>query len=69
MNRNEWLFGPFAAQSVLAVDMIKWQEGCTEAIIKIQDSLDKNAMADYFEFNKKQMHTSIQIVRGELDTL
>ena len=34
LERDEWLFTYFA-QPVLTVDLIKWTEGCTEAIIQM----------------------------------
>ena len=33
LERKEWLFSNYPAQGILAIDMVKWQEGCTQAIL------------------------------------
>lgn len=34
LERKDWLFR-YPAQPVLTVDLIKWTEGCTDAILKM----------------------------------
>jgi dynein heavy chain len=65
--RKAWLFN-YAAQPILTVDLIKWTEGCTDAILKTHNGY-KNGVKDYFEFMKILITKMVQIVRENLNTL
>lgn len=67
IERDDWLFIYFA-QPVLTVDLVKWTEGCTEAIISIGEG-KSTAMMEYFDFMKEMINREVSIVRGQLDTL
>lgn len=34
LDRDAWLFG-YAAQPILTIDLVKWTEGCQDAIMKM----------------------------------
>lgn len=67
LERTDWLF-KYPAQPILTVDLIKWTEGCTDAIVRMSEG-DKNALSEYNEFMKKLITVMVQTVRGNLNTL
>lgn len=62
IERDDWLFIYFA-QPVLTVDLIKWTEGCTEAIAAMEAGRSTGLM-EYFEFMKELINKEVSIVRG-----
>lgn len=62
LERNHWLF-QYPAQPILTVDLIKWTEECTQAIIQMQEG-STNALKQFNEFMKKQITKMVETVRG-----
>ena len=67
LQRDDWLLGYFA-QPVLTVDIIKWTEGCTSAILEMSEG-KSHALPKYFDFMKELITVEVQIVRRNLNTL
>jgi dynein heavy chain, axonemal len=67
LERKDWLFR-YPAQPILTVDLIKWTEGCTNAIMAAQNG-KQNAVAEFHEFMKDLITVQVNIVRLPLDTL
>ena len=66
-NRESWLFA-YNAQNVLLIDLIKWTEGVTEAILN--ESKDKKkGVNSYKDFMKEMINHMVAIVRKDLNTL
>lgn len=51
LERKDWLF-KFPAQPILTVDLIKWTEGCEDAISRVSEG-ENNAVAEYYEYMKE----------------
>lgn len=67
--RKPWIFGEYPSQSVLVVDQIMWTANCGDAISKIEDGQNPNAIKEFLEFSLKQMNHMVEIVRGDLNVL
>lgn len=67
LERRDWLFS-FPAQPILSVDLVKWTQGCTDALVRAQAGQQK-AVDDYCEFMKEMITKMVSIVRGQLNTL
>lgn len=62
LERKDWLFA-FPAQPILTVDLIKWTEGCTDAIMRMSLG-QKNALREYNSFMKDLINRMVETVRG-----
>jgi len=62
--REEW-FKHYPSQAILVVDMIKWTEWSTEAILKFADGDDK-ALTVAYEMIIVVINHMVQMVRGDL---
>ena len=67
LERKDWLFN-YPAQPILVVDLIKWTEGCVDAINKAYEG-NSLAIAEYFDFMKDLITAEVNIVRQKLNTL
>ena len=66
-NRENWLFS-YPAQVVLLVDLIKWTQGITEAVLN-EEANPKNGVKAYESFMKDLITRMVAIVRKDLNTL
>lgn len=66
--RKDWLFGPFPAQSALAVDQIMWTSCAEEALNQVEAG-DAEAMKRNIAFTNKQKEHSVDLVRLDLTKL
>lgn len=58
----------FPAQSVLVIDLIKWTDGVTKAIIE-QASGNPKGLINFFNFMKELITKMVAIVREDLNIL
>ena len=66
-NRESWLFS-FNAQNILLIDLVKWTEGVTDAILN--ETKDRKKGVKYYEdFMKEMINQMVAIVRKDLNTL
>ena len=67
IERKDWYFcGP--AQSVIMVDQILWTQYCATAI-KAVGAGDKDALARFLDYSKKQLDAMAALVRGPVTRL
>eukprot|EP00746_Dinoflagellata_sp_MGD_P154845 gnl/MRDRNA2_/MRDRNA2_85065_c0_seq4.p1 gnl/MRDRNA2_/MRDRNA2_85065_c0~~gnl/MRDRNA2_/MRDRNA2_85065_c0_seq4.p1 ORF type:complete len:4104 (-),score=817.24 gnl/MRDRNA2_/MRDRNA2_85065_c0_seq4:76-11610(-) len=69
ITRKDWLFGPWASQSVLMVDQIFWTKLAEEALNKIETGENPKAMQDNIDFTAEQRNHSVSLVRLNLTKL
>lgn len=66
-NREKWLFS-FNAQNILLIDLVKWTEGITDAVLN--EAKDPKKGIKYFEdFMKEMINRMVAIVRKDLNIL
>lgn len=67
LNRQKWLFS-YNAQNILLVDLIKWTEGVTQAVLN-EERNPKNGIKLYQAFMKEMITKMVAIVRKDLNIL
>jgi len=67
--RKDWLFGPYPAQAILAVDQIMWTQCAEVALDLIQSGQNNDAMTDNIKFTEHQLDHSVSLVRLDLTKL
>lgn len=65
--REEWLFA-FNAQNILLVDLIKWTEGLTEAVLN-EEKDPRKGIKHFDVFMKEMINRMVAIVRKDLNIL
>ena len=66
-NRENWLFA-YNAQNILLIDLVKWTEGVTEAILN-EAKDPKKGVKSYEDFMKEMINRMVAIVRKDLNIL
>jgi dynein heavy chain len=67
LNREKWLFG-YNAQNILLIDLVKWTEGVTEAVLN-EEKNPKQGVAAYEAFMREMITKMVAIVRKDLTIL
>lgn len=68
IDRRAWFFTR-PAQAIILVDQIMWTLGCANAIRDIASGRDRDALAKFLDYNKRQIESMVSLVRGELTKL
>ena len=66
-NRDNWLFS-FNAQNILMIDLVKWTEGVTEAVLN-ETKDPKKGVKFFSDFMKELINRMVAIVRRDLNIL
>ena len=67
LNRQKWLFS-YNSQNILLVDLVKWTEGVTEAVLN-EETNPKKGIKLYQAFMKEMITKMVAIVRKDLNIL
>ena len=67
LNRQKWLFS-YNSQNILLVDLVKWTEGVTEAVLN-EETNPKKGIKSYQTFMKEMITKMVAIVRKDLNIL
>lgn len=67
LDRKKWLFA-YPAQCILLIDLIKWTDGVTKAIIS-QAEGNPNGIMTFYNFMKELITRMVAIVREDLNVL
>lgn len=67
LNRQKWLFS-YNAQNILLVDLIKWTEGVTQAVLN-EERNPKKGIKLYQSFMREMITKMVAIVRKDLNIL
>lgn len=67
LNRQKWLFS-YNSQNILLVDLVKWTEGVTEAVLN-EEANPKKGIKSYQTFMKEMITKMVAIVRKDLNIL
>jgi dynein heavy chain len=68
LKRDTWFFD-YPAQPVLTVDLVKWTNLCEQAILDIEQGVNKRALEEFYEFSILQIAAMVDLVRGNLTGL
>ena len=67
LNRQKWLFS-YNSQNILLVDLVKWTEGVTEAVLN-EEANPKKGIKSYQAFMREMITKMVAIVRKDLNIL
>lgn len=67
MKRKDWIFGPYPAQDVLMIEMVRWQEVMSESILKMAEN--KDSLQNTQTWYGGLMSNMVEIVRADLNLL
>ena len=67
LNRQNWLFS-YNSQNILLVDLVKWTEGVTEAVLN-EEANPKKGIKSYQAFMREMITKMVAIVRKDLNIL
>ena len=67
LNRQKWLFS-YNSQNILLVDLVKWTEGVTEAVLN-EEANPKKGIKSYQAFMREMINKMVAIVRKDLNIL